>query len=69
LQVAPANSKTKTCKRACLPKRTADIKDAARKGGKIAGDARKALEKETGKKVISKQNYLPVDKKNQLKKK
>jgi len=44
-------------------------KDAARKGGKIAGDARKALEKETGKKVISKQNYLPEDKKNQLKKK
>lgn len=44
-------------------------KDAARKGGKIAGDARKALEKETGKKVISNQNYLLGDKKNQLKKK
>lgn len=38
-------------------------KNAARKGGKIAGDARKALEKETGKKVISNQNYLPGDKK------
>jgi len=30
LQVAPANAKTKTCKRACLPERTADWKDAAK---------------------------------------
>jgi len=30
LQVAPANAKTKTCKRACLPQRTADRKDAAK---------------------------------------
>jgi len=30
LQVAPANAKTQTCKRACLPKRTADRKDAAK---------------------------------------
>ncbi len=33
-------------------------KDAAQKGGKIAGDARKNLEIETGKKVVSKDNYL-----------
>lgn len=31
---------------------------AARDGGKIAGNARRELEKETGKKVISKSNYL-----------
>ena len=30
LQVAPANAKTKTCKRACLPQRMADRKDAAK---------------------------------------
>lgn len=40
-------------------------KHAAQKGGKIAGDARKKLEIESGKKVISKDNYLqkPQDKK------
>ncbi len=32
---------------------------AAQEGGKIAGDARKALEKKTEKKIVSKQNYLP----------
>ncbi|MCB9230611.1 MAG: Bro-N domain-containing protein [Bacteroidia bacterium] len=34
-------------------------RDAAQRGGKVAGDARKALEKETGQKVISSDNYLP----------
>ena len=29
-QTAKANANTKTCKRACLPKRTADRKDAAK---------------------------------------
>ena len=33
-------------------------KIAAKKGGTIAGNARKDLEKESGKKVISKSNYL-----------
>jgi hypothetical protein len=33
-------------------------KTAARKGGKIAGDARNNLELETGKKVVSRGNYL-----------
>ena len=37
-------------------------KEAAQKGGKIAGDARKALELESGKKVISHKNYLPQKK-------
>jgi hypothetical protein len=38
-------------------------KTAARKGGKIAGDAREALEKETKKKVVSKENYLQLSEK------
>jgi len=33
-------------------------KSAAQKGGKIAGDARRKLEKETGKRVSNKRNYL-----------
>lgn len=33
-------------------------KDIARRGGKIAGDARKKLEIESGKKVVSTENYL-----------
>lgn len=33
-------------------------KTAARKGGGVAGTARKDLEKKTGKKVVSKENYL-----------
>jgi len=33
-------------------------KDAARKGGKIAGGAREALELETGKNVVTEKNYL-----------
>jgi hypothetical protein len=37
LQVAPANAKSKTCKRACLPKRTADRKDAAKMKDKMTG--------------------------------
>lgn len=38
-------------------------KSAANKGGKIAGDARVALEKETNKKVVSKENYLKLTEK------
>lgn len=42
---------------------------AARKGGRIAGDARKELEKETKKKVVTAENYLviPEKKRKQLK--
>ncbi len=36
---------------------------AARKGGRIAGDARKKLEKETRKKVASSENYLKISQK------
>jgi hypothetical protein len=34
----------------------------ARKGGKISGDARKALEHQTGKKVVNSENFLPPGK-------
>ena len=37
-------------------------KTPAKQGGKIAGDARKALEAKTGKPVVSKVNYLPAPK-------
>ena len=33
---------------------------AAKQGGAIAGDARKALEAKSGKSVVSKENYLPL---------
>jgi len=36
-----------------------DNRKAAKEGGVIAGDARKALEAKSGKKVVSKENYLP----------
>ena len=35
-------------------------RDAAQKGGKIAGDARKKLELESGKSVVSGENYLDM---------
>ena len=38
-------------------------KEAAKEGGKVAGNARKELEQKTGKKVVSDQNYLPTEKK------
>ena len=39
----------------------------AKKGGKIAKDARKALEKKTGKSVITDENYLPKPPSNHIK--
>ena len=42
-------------------------KTAANKGGKIAGDARIALEKETGKNIVSKENYLQLSEKKKRK--
>lgn len=41
------------------PKGFEQNKRAAKAGGKIAGDARKQLEIKSGKKVVTKQNYLP----------
>ena len=41
------------------PKGFIENKIVAKQGGKIAGDARKALEVKTGQKVITSENYLP----------
>jgi DNA-damage-inducible protein D len=42
-------------------------KKAARLGGEVAGHARKELERKSGKKVSTKNNYLAMDKKKRLK--
>ena len=39
---------------------------ASKRGGKIAGDARKALEIQTGMRVVSSRNYLPGAKTKQI---
>jgi DNA-damage-inducible protein D len=41
-------------------------KTSAKQGGRIAGDARKALERKTGRKVVSKSNYLAVSQRPDL---
>jgi hypothetical protein len=38
----------------------ADNRLAAKEGGNIAGDARRALEAKSGNPVVSKENYLPA---------
>jgi hypothetical protein len=35
------------------------LKQDARRGGRVAGNARKELEKELGRSIVSKENYLP----------
>jgi hypothetical protein len=42
----------------------AENKTAAKKGGKIAGDARTELELESGKPVVSEENYLEISAKD-----
>ncbi|MDO8639372.1 MAG: Bro-N domain-containing protein [bacterium] len=42
-------------------------KHVSKRGGKIAGDARKKLEIETGRKVVTKENYLQGDNAKRLK--
>lgn len=42
-------------------------RQVARQGGKIAGDARKALEQKTGESIVSKKNFLPENQKKKLK--
>jgi len=44
------------------PKGCVQNKQAARQGGKIAGDARQALELKTGENVVSEDNFLPEKK-------
>lgn len=47
------------------PRGFVENKQAAKEGGKVAGIARKRLEKQTGKPVVTKQNYLPNNQKNE----
>ncbi|PKL52704.1 MAG: phage antirepressor protein [Candidatus Methanoperedenaceae archaeon HGW-Methanoperedenaceae-1] len=42
--------------------------DSSKEGGKIAGNARKELEKKTGRKVVSSENFLSITGKKQTKK-
>ena len=42
-------------------------RDAAQKGGNIAGDARKKLELESGEKVVTDENYLTAPEKEKRK--
>jgi hypothetical protein len=46
----------------------AENKQAAKAGGKIAGDARKKLEIESGRKVVTRDNHLQITRPKQLKK-
>ena len=46
------------------PKGFVENKIAAKQGGSVAGKARIDLEKKTGKKIVSAENYLPASKKN-----
>ena len=48
--------------RAEHPEGFEENKHVSRRGGKIAGDAREKLEKETGKKIVTKSNHLPSKK-------
>lgn len=48
------------------PQGFAENKEVSKRGGKIAGDARSQLEHQTGRKVVSKENYLPVSKHKKL---
>ncbi len=49
------------------PKIMAEHKSVARRGGSVAGNARKQTEKELGRSVISKNNFLQDEAKKQLK--
>jgi len=44
----------------------AKLKHDAHRGGRVAGNARKELEKELGRPVVTKNNYLPKSRKNKL---
>ncbi|MEC4686617.1 MAG: Bro-N domain-containing protein [Nitrospirota bacterium] len=48
------------------PKTFDKSKDVAKRGGKVAGNARKETEKELGRSVISKENFLGKDDKKKL---
>ena len=49
------------------PESFAENKEVARRGGNVAGQARKATEKELGRSIVTSQNYLPSNKKKKIK--
>ena len=49
-------------------KRFDECLDSSKEGGKIAGNARKELEKKTGRKVVSSENFLSITGKKETKK-
>ena len=49
------------------PESFAENKEVARRGGTVAGQARKATEKELGRSIVTSQNYLPSNKKKKIK--
>jgi hypothetical protein len=51
------------------PKGMPENKKVARRGGKVAGNARKATEKELGKSVVIRENYLELSAKKKVIKK
>ena len=44
-----------------------EVEDAAKRGGKVAGNARKEAEKEIGKPISTPENYLQVPEKEKRK--
>lgn len=62
-----AENTTKEISKSEKPKTFTENQDIARRGGKIAGIARKAVEEGTGKPVISSKNHLPnAESQNQI---
>ena len=48
------------------PESFSESKKVARRGGNVAGEARKATEKELGRSVVSDKNFLPESEKKKL---
>lgn len=46
------------------PQGFVENKEVSKRGGDVAGDARRKLESETGEKVVSNENYLSIEEKN-----
>jgi len=63
-----AEAATKEISKKDNPKDIEESKTVARKGGSIAGNARKELEQKTGKPVVSKDNLLGLTERKQIRK-
>ena len=48
------------------PETFSESRNIARRGGNVAGEARKATEKELGRSVVSSKNFLPENEKKKL---